>query len=147
MKKLLIAFYILILYGFLVASVASATENVPVVGLNNCQKDYYDNIGGATPRTDYTFLVMDLRIEYPGSNKFSVDPNYFSLKIDGIEYPNSAATYYLDRIGLTALPSVTLNSGSSIEGYIAYEIPRDKMYSGSEIVYSGWQDARVNYRC
>lgn len=145
MKKLLISLCILILSSILISSVAA--ETVLVTGLNNCEKEPYEDIGGSTPRSGYTFLVMGLKIDYNGGDKLSVDPNYFSLNIDNVDYPSSGATYYLDRIGLTALPTVTLSRGGSIEGYIAYEIPKDKMDSESAIVYSGWQDVRADYRC
>lgn len=147
MRKSLIIAGILILYGIFAVSGSLGSERINVKGLNNCEKLYYDEIGSSKPKTNYIFLVTGFRIEYSGSNSFSVDPNYFSLLINNVQYPNSGATYYLDKKGLTPLPSVTLRGGGRVEGYIAYEIPKDKKNEKYDVVYTGWEDVKIDYTC
>jgi hypothetical protein len=139
---------VLIIYGLFAASDALASETIIVNGLDNCKKNFYTEIGGIESKPGYVFLVTGFGIEYTGSKTVSIDPSYFALKLDNVQYPNSGATYYLGQKGQTPLPSVTLYGGGRIErGYIAYEIPEDNRDRNCQIVYSGWEDVNIQYQC
>jgi hypothetical protein len=139
---------VLILYGLFAASAALGSEYIDVKGIDGCNKAFHAKIGSAEASTGNVFLVTGLRIEYNGDKSVSIDPSYFQLKLGSRGYSNAAATYYLDQNGLIPLPALTLYKGGSVEGYIAYDVPVNEKDGSLEIVYSGWEDVKMNsYSC
>jgi hypothetical protein len=149
MKKTSSYLMILVLYGMFTLPATLGSEYINVTGLNGgCNKVLYSNIGNTKASDGNVFIVTGLRIEYNGEKSVSVDPSYFQLKLGSKGYNNAAATYYLDKIGKTPLPVLTLYGGGKVEGYIAYEVPENEKDESYEMKYTGWEDVKMNdYSC
>lgn len=141
-KKLVI---VLILACLGASLAAGSGSYILVKSLDNCKGTEYSEIGSAKPAKGNTFLVVGLQIENHGYEGFSVDPSSFSLTIDGFDYRNSPATYYLDQVDKKILPSGNLRDGNNIDGYIAFEVPSGS--KGYKVVYTGWEKVNVDHKC
>ena len=149
MKKISSCLVILILCWIFILPATLGSEYITVTGLDGgCNKVPHSNIGNAKASDGNVFLVTGIRIEYNGDKSVSVDPSYFQLKLGSKGYNNAAATYYLDQIGKTPLPALTLYRGGKVEGYIAYEVPVNEKDEAYEIKYTGWEDVKMtDYSC
>jgi hypothetical protein len=136
----------LICVGIILCMDGFAAGTVTVKTLNNCQPiNHYDKIGSYQAASGNTFLVVGLEISYAGSDTFSVDPSFFSATVNNIDWKSSAATYDLGKIGLNPLPAVALRDGSTIKGYIAYEVPASS--NGFIVRYTGYDKVDINSQC
>ena len=91
----------------------------------------------AKPDPGKVFLLLNIVIENHGYSEFAVNPWYFSIIIDGVEYPHDSATYAVDERGLAPLDSVNLRNGGSTSGCLVFQIPKGKEESLYYIEYSG----------
>lgn len=120
-------------------------STVTINTLDNCQGHYYDRIGSYSASSGNTFLVVGLKIRYNGEGKFSVDPSFFNASINKVDYNNSVATYSLGDVGLNPLPTKSLRNGSSVQGYISYEVPASQ--NDFRIIYEGFDNIKIINNC
>lgn len=94
------------------------------------------------------FLVVDMVIENHGYESFSVAPIYFSVVIDGVEYPYELmATVSLNDVHKSPLNTLKILDGGKVEGSLAFKIPQDKTsyilkyigYGSYDIIYGDLQ--------
>lgn len=98
----------------------------------------YSSIGAYTkPAPGKVFLLLNMEIENHGYTEFSVNPLYFSIVIDGVEYSYDSATYAIDERGLAPLDSVRIRDGGKTSGCLVFQIPQGKENSRYVIEYSG----------
>ncbi|HPJ83743.1 MAG TPA: DUF4352 domain-containing protein [Methanothrix sp.] len=106
--------------------------------LINRSASLYSSIGRYTkPDPGKVFLLLNMVIENHGYSEFAVNPWYFSIIIDGVEYPHDSATYAVDERGLAPLDSVNVRNGGSTSGCLVFQIPKGKEESLYYIEYSG----------
>ena len=108
-----------------VASSGALAGTVTTKILNDCQGQYFKEIGSYQAETGKTFLVAGLSIEFAGSSSdsFYIDSSVFDAEVSGVKYPYSLATFSLGPLGLSPLKTTTLVDGGSTTGYLAFEVP------------------------
>jgi len=95
--------------------------------LINRSATLYNSIGRYTkPDPGKVFLLLNMEIENHGYSEFSVNPLYFPIIIDGVEYSRDSATYALDDLGFAPLDTVKLRNGGKTSGGLVYQIPEGK---------------------
>ena len=76
-----------------------------------------------TPKTGYTFLILDITLTNSTKDELSSNPFYFKVKSSaGFEYDYSGATTGLDK----SLKLTTLQPGESTRGELAFEVPTNE---------------------
>jgi hypothetical protein len=95
------------------------------------------------PAAGKDFLLLKMEIENHGYSEFSVNPLYFNVIIDGVEYSYDSATYSIDYHGLAPLDSVKLRDGGKTSGCLVYQIPEGKTRFAIE--YSGFGSYNFEY--
>lgn len=134
-----------ILLIVIMASISSGAlaGTVTVKSMNNCQGQYFKEIGSYQAAPGNTFLVAGIEIEFmgSGSDSFFVDSSVFEAAISGSKYPYSLATFSLGPLGLTPLKTMTLSNGGITTGYLAFEVP--ERTNKFNIEYVGKEDDTV----
>jgi len=101
---------------------------------------YADRIGYDKPNEGYTFLIVTLDIENKVDRKFTVDPMYFKVIVNNVEYGYDHATLMLDN----RLKSfIDLHKGGRISGSIAFEVPEGT--TEYELTYWSVEPIRIQW--
>jgi hypothetical protein len=108
-----------------IASSGALAGTAIIKVLDNCQGEFFEEIGPYKAESDNNFLVVEIDIEFAGtsSDSFFVDASVFNALVDGIEYPYSIATFSLDSLDYSPLSTVTLRNGEKTTGHLAFEVP------------------------
>lgn len=113
---------------------------------DRCVGEIFYKIGDLEPSFGNVFLVLGIEVINHGPDNFYVDPNYFSIKRDGIQYSNSYVTNFLRIIGHEPLESVSLAMGKTASGYLCFEIPAGDNRNNIEYTGKGGVGVR-DYEC
>jgi hypothetical protein len=75
------------------------------------------------PAPGHIFLVLTLQIENHGSRTFEVNPYYFYVRVNNVEYGVDGSTFFLS----DSLQPVSVGTGGSTSGAVAFEIPMNNL--------------------
>lgn len=134
---------ILLMAIMAIVSSGALAGTVTVKIMDNCQGQYFKEIGSYEATPGNTFLVAGMEIEFKGSSSdsFFVDSSVFNAAVSGNKYPYSLATFSLDQLDLAPFKTMTLNNGGKTTGYLAFEVPEGT--NKFNIEYVGKEDDTI----